>query len=69
MIQIIFYNMVQIDSEIDPEWANPKEGFSDALESGEADTDETSNGIQCIDRLMGAVGEKAMLPTLGVLVQ
>lgn len=45
VLQIIFYNMVQIDEEIDPEWASPKEGFSDAMENGEVDTDEVSFGI------------------------
>jgi len=69
VIQMVFYNMVQIDKDIDPEWAKPKEGFSDALESGEVDTDEISFGIQAIDRLLASIGEKVMLPTLGVLVQ
>lgn len=44
-LELIFYNMVQIDKEIDPEWTHPKEGFSDAHESGEVDTDEISFGI------------------------
>lgn len=44
-VDLIFYNMVQIDEEIDSEWATPKEGFSDELENGEVDTDEISFGI------------------------
>lgn len=31
--------------EIDAEWANPKEGFSDEHENGEVDTDEINFGI------------------------
>jgi len=32
------------------------------------DTDEISFGIQAIDRLMSAIGEKIMLPMLGGIV-
>lgn len=56
--------MVNIDDEVDEEWQNPKEGFSDEKESGEVDTDEISFGIQCVDRLMSSLGEKVMLPLL-----
>lgn len=42
---MIFYGMVQIDKDIDPEWENPKDGFSDERENGEVDTDEISFGI------------------------
>lgn len=66
---MIFYGMIQIDEDIDPEWANPKEGFSDEKENGEVDTDEISFGIQCVDRLISSIGEKVMLPILGELVQ
>lgn len=67
-VEMIFYNMVQIDEEIDREWSHPKEGFSDAHENGEVDTDEISYGIQAIDRLMSSIGEKIMLPILGGIV-
>jgi hypothetical protein len=45
IIEMIFFNMIQIDDEIDPEWASPKEGFSDEHENGEVDTDEINFGI------------------------
>jgi len=66
---MIFFNMVQIDDEVDIDWQNPKEGFSEEHENGEVDTDEISFGIQSVDRLMSAIGEKVMLPILGTLVQ
>jgi len=69
IIEMIFFNMIQIDDEIDPEWASPKEGFSDEHENGEVDTDEINFGIQSVYRLMSAIGEKAMLPILASLVQ
>lgn len=69
IIQMVFYNMVQIDHDIDKEWSHPKEGFSDAHENGEIDTDEISCGIQVIDRLMSSLGQKVMLPILGEIVQ
>lgn len=68
VIEMIFYGMIQIDEDIDPEWANPKEGFSDEKENGEVDTDEISFGIQCVDRLISSIGEKVLLPILGELV-
>lgn len=68
-VEMIFYNMVQIDKEIDRDWSHPKEGFSDEHENGEVDTDEISYGIQAIDRLMSSIGEKIMLPILGQTVQ
>ena len=45
ILEMIFFNMVQIDTEIDQDWANPKEGFSDENENGEVDSDEISFGI------------------------
>lgn len=54
---------------MDSNWQNPKEGFSEEHENGEVDTDEISFGIQSVDRLMSAIGEKVMLPILGTLVQ
>ena len=65
---MIFFNMVQIDTEIDSDWANPKEGYTDENENGEVDSDEISFGIQAVDRLMSSIGEKVMLPVLGIIV-
>ena len=47
-------------------WERPPEGYNN---HGEDINDETIKfGIQCIDRLIAAVGEKIMLPTLSQLV-
>ena len=69
MIEMIFYGMVQINEDTDPEWSNPKEGFSDAKENGEDDTDEIMFGVHCVDRLIKSIGEKVFLPILGESVQ
>lgn len=32
LIEMVFYHMVDIDEEIDPEWERPKEGFNEDVE-------------------------------------
>jgi len=52
--------MIQIDKDIDEEWANPQDGYSDNKE----EQDEITFGIESIDRLIGTLGEKVVLPRL-----
>jgi len=59
--------MIDIDSDIDASWLNPKEGYK--ISDDDNEDDSVHFGKQCIDRLVGSVGEDKMLPLLGLLVQ
>lgn len=60
--------MVEIEEGVEPSWENPPEGFSAELEN-EADYEAVFFGTTSIDKLIGSIGEKQVLPILSVLVQ
>lgn len=68
LIEMIFFHMIQIDQEITEEWKKPAEGFNDDFEEDE-DCETTRFGMNAIDRLIAALGEKELLPVLSVTVQ
>lgn len=74
---MIFYHMIDIDEEIDDDWKVPPEGFSEDIED---DSDfevyiiflyiqTTRFGMGAIDRIIGSIGEKEMLPIVSEKVQ
>ena len=63
LFEIIFYHMVQIDSEIEKDWETPKEGFNDDFDEDD-DFETTRFGINSIDRLISSIGEKESLPII-----
>jgi hypothetical protein len=60
---------VEIDVEISPQWEKPQEGYNDEGDCGDQDQEVIRFGMQGIDRLISALGEQLMLPTLSALVQ
>lgn len=67
LLDYIFKLMIDIDSDIDAQWLTPKEGYRVA--DDDTDDDSVYFGKQCIDRLVGSLGEERMLPLLATLVQ
>ena len=65
---MIFYHMIDIDEEIDDDWKIPPEGFSEDIED-DADFETTRFGMGAIDRIIGSIGEKEMLPIVSEKVQ
>jgi hypothetical protein len=57
--------MLAIDSEIEPAWLQPPEGYK---ESGDAEEDNVDFGKGCIDKIISAVGDEICLPLLSVAV-
>lgn len=64
-LDTIFRLMIDIDEDIDDDWLQPKEGFR--ADEDEEEEDQVHFGKNIIDRLVGAVGEKKMLPLLSAL--
>lgn len=57
--------MIDIDTDIDADWLQPKEGFQ-----GEDEEEDNVNfGKSTVDRLVAGVGDEYMLPLIGQLVQ
>ena len=65
---MIFFYMIQIEEGITEEWCRPKEGFSDDVDE-DADFQTTHFGMNSIDRLIGQIGEKEMLPHISDTIQ
>merc|ERR1712048_717860 len=63
ILELIFTHMIDIESEILPEWANPPDGFNEENEE-EDDQKIIKFCMNCIDRLIAHVGNKVMLPHL-----
>lgn len=55
--------MVDIETDIEDEWKTPKEGFNEDIEE-DSDLEIVRFGMNGIDRLISAIGEREMLPTL-----
>ena len=68
LLQILFYHMVDIEEKIDPFWERPEEGFNSDLEN-DSDYEQVLFGTTSIDKLIGSIGEKHVLPILSLLVQ
>lgn len=65
VLEQIFNLMIDIETEIGPEWMCPREGFA-----GEDEEEDNVNfGKTAVDRLVAGVGDGLMLPLIGVLVQ
>lgn len=78
LVEQIFWHMVQVDDapEPEPSWCVPKEGFNeDANNNGNNNEDEdedlviTRFGMNSIDKIISAVGEKETLPLVSQTVQ
>lgn len=63
ILELIFTHMIDIESEILPEWASPPDGFNEENEE-EDDQKIIKFCMNCIDRLIAHVGNKVMLPHL-----
>jgi importin-5 len=68
VIEMIFYHMVEISSEVDSEWASPKEGYNEDMEDDE-DFETTRFGMGAIDRLIYSVGEEETMVLLSGTIQ
>jgi hypothetical protein len=67
-IEMVFYHMIEISSEITEEWMRPKEGYNDDMEDDE-DFETTRFGMGAIDRLIYTIGEEEMLPILSQTIE
>lgn len=63
LIEMIFLHMVEIDTEITPEWNSPPEGYNDDIEE-DSDLEVVRFGMSAVDRLISSIGQKVMLPVL-----
>lgn len=66
LLDTTFKLMIDIDSEIDPNWGDPKDP---AQVKEEANEDTVIFGKEIIDRLCASIGEDVMLPLVCVLVE
>jgi hypothetical protein len=62
---MIFIHMIDIDSEVTDSWRTPEEGYTD----DDDDFETTKFGMNSIDRLICAVGDKEVLPLLSASIQ
>jgi hypothetical protein len=67
LIEMVFFHMVDIETEIDEAWQSPREGFNEDVEE-DADQEVVRFGTYGTDRLISAIGQKVMLPTLTRIV-
>lgn len=58
--------MIDIDPEIDPDWATPKPGFK--LKEEQED-DSVVFGLECLNRLFHAGGEDIVMGPVGTLIE
>ena len=63
VLELILLHMIEIDSEVLPEWANPPDGFNEDNEE-EDDQKIIKFSMNCIDRLIAHVGSTIMLKHL-----
>ena len=68
LLQILFYHMVDIEEKIEPSWERPREGFN-YDDMSDSDYEAVLFGMNSIDKMIGSIGEKHVLPTLSLLVQ
>lgn len=67
-IEMVFYHMIEISSEITQEWMRPEEGYNDDMEDDE-DFETTRFGMGAIDRLIYTIGEEELLPILSATIE
>lgn len=68
LFEMIFSQMILIEDEIEEEWMKPKEGYNEDFEE-DSDLEVVRFGMNAVDRLISAIGEKDALPVLSQLVQ
>ena len=68
VVELIFMNMVEVEDEIDEEWACPPEGFNDDLMEND-DQKNIKNGMNFIDRLIQIFGKNMMLTYLSGFIE
>jgi len=66
-LDLIFKIMIDIDEDIEDSWLTPPDGYR--LQDEDEEQDAVNFGKDCIDRIVGSVGEGKTLPLLGILVQ
>jgi hypothetical protein len=66
MLDTVFKLMIDIDSEIDENWGDPKDP---AQVKEEVDEDTVVFGKEVIDRLLSSIGEDTLLPLICILVE
>ena len=66
-MDLIFKIMIDIDEDIEDSWLTPPDGYR--LQDEDEEQDAVNFGKDCIDRIVGSVGEGKTLPLLGILVQ
>jgi len=54
---MVFSHMVEIPTEISPEWEKPPEGYNEDFDQN-SDLENVRYGTNGIDRIISAVGEK-----------
>lgn len=68
LLEAIFFNMMEIEIEVAPEWCSPPEGFNDDLEEDD-DQKDIKIGMDFIDRLMVAVDHNIILAAMNQAIQ
>ena len=68
IMEMIFYQMIDISSELTKEWESPPEGFDDSIDI-DSDLEEVRFGMETLNRLISAMGQKQILPLLSKLAQ
>lgn len=67
LLDLIFKNMMEIDSEVPAEWCSPPDGFNDDFEEDD-DQKNIKIGMDHIDRLMCAVENSVVLAGMNTAV-
>jgi len=60
---MIFYHMIDIETEIEESWKQPEEGFNEDIQL-DSEMEMVRFGINGVDRLIGSIGNEHVWPLL-----